>query len=96
MDSNLIYKILIEEYDPKKLAKAAKGFVKEMASTIFKEDIDLLEERVIKKSKSKMGHHAIMTDLEHENTRKILEKMSNKSTTEKINEMERRLKERFD
>ena len=37
----------------KKIDKAAKQFIKDLAAEIFGEDIDNLEERVVRKSKNK-------------------------------------------
>jgi predicted RNA binding protein with dsRBD fold (UPF0201 family) len=44
-----------KESDMKKVAKAVKQFIKEMEIQIFGEDIDAIEERVVKKGKNKLS-----------------------------------------
>jgi hypothetical protein len=90
---------LREEEDPKKIAKAAKQFIKDMANEIFGEDVDVLEERITKKAKHR--YYELIASLDedengnHEKLRiicivkKIMERHYNKPLQEKIEILEK-------
>lgn len=62
---------MLQEQDMKKVAKAIRQFIKDMELEIFKEDIDAIEERLIKKPKNKLQE--LISAIEDMETGKMLQ-----------------------